>query len=410
MLLSMTANAQRDIKELYSGQQLRVGERLYSAYGQYYLTLQYDGNLCIYRSDKNDYVWCNMVHGYDPYNLVLQTDGNLVVYDRANAAKWSSQTHPYFDRYFSDVNNKPDRLILDRNGVLNLLNSSGKTVWTNAPEERQTAAPTRGNTNTNNFTTAPPTNNNNNRNGKATVKISTTQKAPVGNTVVQGHVFEVDQRTSLTKVALMKDEPGKYTHTEAQNVCNSKGARLPTKDELNRMYLNLHKKKKGNFLREGYWAQELDSDGWAWRQKFSSGSSDSRPAGGNKHVRCVSEYYDKVVAVGDTYAGGYVYYIDTRTNVKKIALMRDESGKYTHTEAQNICRNKGARLPTKDELNQMYLNLHKKNKGNFLREGYWAQDVDSDGGWARRQKFSSGSSDSRPASGNKHVRCVQNKN
>jgi hypothetical protein len=411
MFMSVVLTGQQVVKELYSGQQLRVGERLYSAYDGYYLTLQYDGNLCIYKSDNNAFVWCSMVTGFDASSLVLQNDGNLVIYDRYNVAKWSSQTHPYFDSYFSNSSNKPERLILDRNGILNLLSNSGRTVWTNVPVN-QTVAPKNNYTPPSNYTTAPP---NNSNNKKATVSITSTPTTTsvtnnaIGNVApVNGHVFSQNRKSNISKAALSSDEPGKYTHTEAMNVCKKKGARLPTKDELNQMYLKLHKKGKGNFLSEGYWAQEVDSDGWAYRQKFSSGSSDSRPASGNKHVRCIAEYYENNYSVGDQYEGGLIYYIDTRTNIKKIALMSDESGKYSHQEASNVCKNKGARLPTKDELNQMYLQLHKKGKGNFLREGYWAQEVDSDG-WAWRQKFSSGSSDSRPASGSKHVRCVLNK-
>ena len=61
----------------------------------------------------------------------MQTDGNLVVYDGDNAAKWNSETHPYFDPKFKNPSNKPVKLVLENDGKLNLYTSSGSVIWSN---------------------------------------------------------------------------------------------------------------------------------------------------------------------------------------------------------------------------------------------------------------------------------------
>ena len=113
------------------GEQLREGNRLTSANGSHYLIMQDDGNLCIYRTADNGFVWCTMAYGFSGGFLFMQKDGNLVVYDGDGGYHWSSETHPHFNARFGDPNNKPVKLVIENNGKLNLYSKSGAVVWSN---------------------------------------------------------------------------------------------------------------------------------------------------------------------------------------------------------------------------------------------------------------------------------------
>jgi hypothetical protein len=66
--------------------------------------------------------------------------------------------------------------------------------------------------------------------------------------------------------------------------------RLPTKDELNEIYVQLHKKGLGEFIDSTYWSSSEDADNSAWFQYFDSG----RKFSGNKnHVMRVRLVRDK---------------------------------------------------------------------------------------------------------------------
>ena len=66
--------------------------------------------------------------------------------------------------------------------------------------------------------------------------------------------------------------------------------RLPTKEELNLMYGNLHKKGLGNFAIEAYWSSfEFDSSN-AWYQYFGFGYQYSYIKGANLRVRAVRSF------------------------------------------------------------------------------------------------------------------------
>ncbi len=117
---------------LDAGQTLKTGLRLMSANGAFILRMQEDGNLCVYKcasGKQGSYVWGTQKYGFKNAYLAMQTDGNLVVYDGDNQAKWSSQTHPFYDAKFKDANNKPVRLVLENDGVLKLYTSNNVMVW-----------------------------------------------------------------------------------------------------------------------------------------------------------------------------------------------------------------------------------------------------------------------------------------
>lgn len=114
---------------LKAGENLNKGQRITSANGQYYLFMQEDGNLCIYKTADNGFVWASMAYGFQGATLKMQTDGNLVVYDGSNAAKWSSKTHPAYDTKFSNNLNVPVKVVLEDTGKLVLYNAAGSAMW-----------------------------------------------------------------------------------------------------------------------------------------------------------------------------------------------------------------------------------------------------------------------------------------
>ncbi len=114
--------------QLNAGETLLTTQKLYSPNGDYYLNMQEDGNLCIYRTKDNGFIWCSMAYGFSDATLKMQEDGNLVVYSNGEA-KWSSKTQAYYNKRFKDPKNKPVKLVLENNGILYLYTESGKAVW-----------------------------------------------------------------------------------------------------------------------------------------------------------------------------------------------------------------------------------------------------------------------------------------
>jgi len=73
------------------GQSLRR-QSLTSQSGSCTLVYQDDGNLVLYRYDRDRAVWASNTQGASVGELVLQTDGNLVLYDREGHAVWATGT------------------------------------------------------------------------------------------------------------------------------------------------------------------------------------------------------------------------------------------------------------------------------------------------------------------------------
>lgn len=114
--------------ELITNEVLLTTQKLYSPNREFYLYMQEDGNLCIYRTRDNGFVWCSMAHGFSDAQLKLQSDGNLVVYSKGEA-RWSSKTQAYFNKKFKNPVNRPVKLVLGNDGILRLFTEKGKVVW-----------------------------------------------------------------------------------------------------------------------------------------------------------------------------------------------------------------------------------------------------------------------------------------
>ena len=87
---------------LLPGQQLVAGEQLTSPDGTAYLTMQVDGNLCLYVASR--FAWCSetVARGV---RAVMQTDGNLVVYDAGGGARFNSMTENHPGSYLAVQDN-----------------------------------------------------------------------------------------------------------------------------------------------------------------------------------------------------------------------------------------------------------------------------------------------------------------
>ncbi len=113
---------------LKAGETLGTKQRLYSSNGQYFLEMQDDGHLCIYKEGKSGSYWCSGSYGFKKAKLSMQKDGNLVVYSGKGAPKWSSKTHPYLNPIFN-ASNKPVKLIMSNDGKIRLYDKSNRSVW-----------------------------------------------------------------------------------------------------------------------------------------------------------------------------------------------------------------------------------------------------------------------------------------
>ena len=97
-------------------------------------------------------------------------------------------------------------------------------------------------------------------------------------------------------IRLQKFEVAQYDFIEEMNWKDAKAAcaklgkgwRLPTKDELNVLYI--YKDKIGGFASYGYWSSAEYSSYSAWKQSFSSGIQNSEYKFSEYNVRAVRTF------------------------------------------------------------------------------------------------------------------------
>lgn len=100
------------------GKKLMAGQKMYSQNGNYYLILQSDGNLVLYRKDGK-VMWNSKKSAKSPGYVTMQSDGNLVSYDKFDTPIWSSGTNGWNGAY----------AILQNDGNLVVRNTKGQPVW-----------------------------------------------------------------------------------------------------------------------------------------------------------------------------------------------------------------------------------------------------------------------------------------
>jgi hypothetical protein len=100
------------------GQSLLPGQSIYSENRFARLTMEVNGELRIYRSDRK--VWGTGTSGTPAYAATVQGDGNLVLYDRLGTAVWAPNL-------FDDSGNPS--LVLQNDGNLVLYSGDGPAYW-----------------------------------------------------------------------------------------------------------------------------------------------------------------------------------------------------------------------------------------------------------------------------------------
>ncbi|MDD5632902.1 MAG: hypothetical protein PHI13_12870 [Methylococcales bacterium] len=119
---------------LYTGERLRVGEKLISDSGRYHLILQPDGNLVIYNEPEHEPRWKTDPRGNDVSYVEIQTDGNLVMYTDDRQARWASDSVGSIGNYILGMQS-------DGNLVIYLESPTGRSPWATHTEEPEEPTP-----------------------------------------------------------------------------------------------------------------------------------------------------------------------------------------------------------------------------------------------------------------------------
>ena len=103
------------------------------------------------------------------------------------------------------------------------------------------------------------------------------EQLEIGNTYEGGIIFYIDETGRHGKICSKKDL-GKFNWDDAIKKCNAYNRAtytdwyLPSREELNQMYNNLHKNELGGFDSYYYWSSTEDDNLNAWLQDMSDGN------------------------------------------------------------------------------------------------------------------------------------------
>jgi hypothetical protein len=97
------------------------------------------------------------------------------------------------------------------------------------------------------------------------------------------------------------------------------------------------------------------------------------------------------MVIGQTYNSDSIIGVPIRIGNLEVAQFDFPSklnGDYAGEECQAL--GKGWRLPTIAELNELYVNLHKKGIGGFSNTTYWSDSFSKDDDWRMDMSFDDG--------------------
>jgi hypothetical protein len=176
------------------------------------------------------------------------------------------------------------------------------------------------------------------------------------------------------------------TWIDAKQACAILGAgwRLPTKEELNALYVNFKQLGVGVPANVYCWSSTEYDNNNAWVQSFGGGHQGYYSKGTRCNVRAVRAFSGDSPIVDD----GSVIGTPIRLGNLEVA-QKDFPERMEWNEAKQACAILGAgwRLPTKEELYLLYEN--KAKIGGFAYNYYWSStEGNGNGAWV--QYFSSG--------------------
>jgi TolB-like protein len=170
--------------------------------------------------------------------------------------------------------------------------------------------------------------------------------------------------------------------------------RLPTKEELDFMYVNLRITNLEIFIDQGYWSSSVDGSNDAYFIEFNNGNlrNPSKSKSQAHGVRAVRSFLSSVrvaptisssqranLTIGDRGPGGGIIFSIAGGRYIECS---GELGRHNWARAVSVAKSYQVggftdwRLPTKEELDSIYVNLKIMNLGGFLDQGYWSSSVD----------------------------------
>jgi hypothetical protein len=109
-----------------SGDQLHIGQAIFSGSEDYYLILQEDGNLVLYdnrglmsSSGIVRALWHSRTYGRAVERAIMQEDGNFVLYGFNGEPIWHSRTHGHSGA----------EIAVQNDGNVVIYNQSGQPIW-----------------------------------------------------------------------------------------------------------------------------------------------------------------------------------------------------------------------------------------------------------------------------------------
>jgi len=113
---------------LESGQYMAKTYAIPDATGSYKFIFQSDGNLVLYKMDRNIALWSSNTGGTNAQTVVLQKDGNLVILDDGAKIIWQTKTY----------NNVGAYLIVQADGNVVIYNREGtRPLWSTGTNQQK---------------------------------------------------------------------------------------------------------------------------------------------------------------------------------------------------------------------------------------------------------------------------------
>ena len=169
--------------------------------------------------------------------------------------------------------------------------------------------------------------------------------------------FEISPKGTTTKCDWYEAK----RYVEKLNIDGKTGWRLPTKEELNQIY-----QSKNDFTDDYYWTSTIGRNG-AWTQSMGNGYQ-------GDYVIEYNYSYVRAVRSLDVIANRRSTTLRFETSPKKSEIQGRWSEANEYIENLTIDGKSGWRLPTIEELNEIYL------YGNdFKKAWYWSSTTDDNG-------------------------------